>query len=551
MSLSNLRKNIDIIKDTYLLDENTDFLEEWRENRIAALKPFSENAANILSKRTSKEDLRDLFRTNLFMLLAAGCSRNDVMNAWVYERCFEIQKSPNGHLDLWARDHYKSTIITFAKSIQDILITHGRHAKGNECTIGIFSYTRSLAQGFLDQIKREFEENRILQYLFDDVLYANPQRDSARWSSQMGLIVKRETNPKEATVEAWGLVEGQPTSKHFSICVYDDIITHDTVKTMYLTQVANKSWENSLSLCSTGNGVRRYVGTRKNYADTYSLILEREAAIPRIYSPYHQDGKTPVLLTQERIDNLRKSQGEVTFMCEYMQTPLKDSALGFNLDNLMTHNVQSFANINLYCFCDPASSKKKTSDYTAFLVIGIDPNNNILVIDGIRDRLNPSERWQQLYKLHTAYPQIKKIFYEEVGMNNDLFYFKEKMNECGNFFDNKFINLKPLGTKQDRISRLEPIINDKKLFLPEKLPKISVNGNHYDLVKAIVIDELSKFPFPKHDDLLDCLGYTVEKLESSEISGTNQYDAATRIIEITEGKDNHGFKIGTANRYTR
>ena len=32
------------------------------------------------------------------------------------------------------------------------------------------------------------------------------------WSLDGGLVVKRKSNPKEATVEAWGLVDSQPTS---------------------------------------------------------------------------------------------------------------------------------------------------------------------------------------------------------------------------------------------------------------------------------------------------------------------------------------------------
>ena len=545
MFLQGVRKNLDAIQQINKLANSNEWIEQWRQKWIENISIFSLEMGNKLKDCQSNDELRDLFRQDLSMLLLAGCQRRDMINKWCVDRCNEIQSDPNGYLDLWSRDHYKSTIITFGKSIQDILITHGDDSIGDECTIGIFSYTRSLAQGFLDQIKRELEDNEILKSLFSDVLYMEPAKESPRWSSQMGLIVKRQSNPKESTVEAWGLVEGQPTSKHFSICVYDDIITHDTVKTMYLTSVATKSWENSLSLCNK-DGVRRHIGTRKNFADTYSLILEREAATPRLYTPFDEN-EEPVLLSRESLTNLRRSQGEATFMCEYMQQPLKDSALGFSVDNLMRHQITDVSKLNLFIFCDPATSKKKNSDYTAMLVIGLDPESNIIVVDGVRDRLNPSERWKALYSLYIQYPDVKKVYYEEVGMNNDLFYFKEKMNEIGHFFDNKFENLKPIGNKNDRIGRLEPFINNKKLFLPEKLPKMSISGSSYDLVEALVREEIAKFPFPKHDDLLDCLAYCVQRIDAGEIGSIKKDDSMKNLMNVLEGNNRNGLFFRKAN----
>jgi hypothetical protein len=38
----------------------------------------------------------------LWVLLRYGCGRADAHNQWVFDRCCEVQASPNGHLDLWA-----------------------------------------------------------------------------------------------------------------------------------------------------------------------------------------------------------------------------------------------------------------------------------------------------------------------------------------------------------------------------------------------------------------------------------------------------------------
>ena len=156
--------------------------------------------------------------------------RADLERSWLFARCREVQAAPHGHLDLWAREHYKSTIITFGLTIQEILASHGDDPViDDELTFGIFSHTRPIGKAFLRQIKVEFETNQRLKAWFPDILWEDPRKQSLKWSEDEGIIVKRRSNPKEATVEAWGLVDGQPTSKHYRRMVYDDTVTRESV----------------------------------------------------------------------------------------------------------------------------------------------------------------------------------------------------------------------------------------------------------------------------------------------------------------------------------
>ena len=151
----------------------------------------------------------------------------------------------DGYLDLWARGgHYK--IAQFSRSgwtIQDIL-------NNPEITVGIFSHTRPIAKGFLRQLKRELESNETLKAIFPEILYANPKADSPKWSEDEGIIVRRKSNPKEATIEAWGLVDGQPTSKHYKLMLYDDVVTRESVTTPDMINKTTEAWELSSNLTS-------------------------------------------------------------------------------------------------------------------------------------------------------------------------------------------------------------------------------------------------------------------------------------------------------------
>jgi hypothetical protein len=57
----------------------------------------------------------------LFFLLVYILGRKDVNRDWIFARCSEVEAESNGHLDLWGRGHFKSSIITFGLTIQDIL----------------------------------------------------------------------------------------------------------------------------------------------------------------------------------------------------------------------------------------------------------------------------------------------------------------------------------------------------------------------------------------------------------------------------------------------
>ena len=437
-----------------------------------------------------------LGKIDRFFLLVWLCDRGDADRDWLYARCREVEAKPWGHLDLWARLHYKSTIITFAGIIQAIV-------RNPEERISIFSHDNAMAKVFLSQIKSEFEDNRRLKLAYPDVLYSRPERDSPRWSVDAGIIVKRKGNPKEATVEAHGLIDGLPTGSHFTQLYYDDIATEKNVTTPEQIAKLLQGWELSRLLVAE-NSVSAYAGTRYHFADVYRTIVDRGAAVERCY-PATVDGTAdgePVLLTREHLARLRDVElGPFVFSAQMLLNPVADSKQGFLREWLRYWPGGDGKGMNVYVVVDPANEKKKNSDYTAAWVIGLNRDRNYYVLDIVRDRLNLTQRADMLFDLHRKWRPLA-VGYEKYGKDSDIQHFEDRMRRENYRFE--LVELGGQMRKHDRIRRLVPLFQNKRIYLPEVLFRNSDNKNT-DLVKRFVEHEYLAFPVGGHDDMLDAL----------------------------------------------
>ena len=411
---------------------------------------------------------RWLSQHDRYYLLTRTLHATYAVHPWVYARCREVEQDPDGYLDLWAREHFKSTVITYAGSIQLVL-------NDPNITIGIFSHTKPIAKAFLRQIQKEFEGNEDLRALFPDIFWDNPEREAPSWSLDNGITVRRQSNAREATVEAHGLVDGQPTSRHFKLLLYDDVVTRESVSTPEQIVKTTEAWELSDNLGAVG-GVKWHVGTRYSYADTYEAMIKRSAVKVRLY-PATDDGTItgrPVLFPQAVWDRKVRDQGEATISCQMLQNPLAGQQRMFNVEDLQVYEVRP-ETLNVYILVDPARSKKRDSAKTAIAVIGVDYANNKYLLDGFNHRMDLRERWvrtAQMYHRWRRAPGVQhiKVGYEAFGAQADLDYFKERMgtpNEGGHFPIEELLWPRDGdGSKVDRVQRLGPDLRAHKLYVP-------------------------------------------------------------------------------------
>ena len=370
---------------------------------------------------------------------------------------------------------HNSTIITFALTIQDIL-------RDPEITVGIFSHTRPVAKTFLRQIKIELETNELLKRLYDDVLYLQPTKESPKWSEDEGIVVKRSGNPKEATVEGWGLVDGQPTGRHFRLRVYDDVVTRESVTTAEQITKTTLAWELSDNL-GVMEGSARYIGTRYNINDTYSEMIKRGAVIPRLYPATHNgkmDGR-PVFFSEKEWDRRKRTQSRATVAAQLLQNPMADEDATFRIHWLKSYALRP-RTLNVYIMCDPSRGRSATSDNTAISVIGIASSGAKFLIDGCCHRMTLSQRWFHLRRLYLKWSRTRgvqhiAVGYERYGAQSDDEYFQEQMlleskkridDRDKAIFQIAELNWTRDGTesKRDRVERLEPDFRNGRFFLP-------------------------------------------------------------------------------------
>ena len=538
-----------------------DFYQELQSEikwlHSATLKQSIRYYKELINYPTTEEEnkyiVSELGRGDRFFLLTHLLNRVDAVHPWVYDRCREVENSTDDHIDLWSRGHYKSTIITFAGSIQEII-------KDPEITIGIFSHTRPIAKAFLRQIKLEMETNKVLVDVYPDIFWRTPHKDALLWSEEAGITVQRKSNPKEATVESWGLIDGQPTSKHFKLRIYDDVVTRESVTTGEQIMKTTEAWELSLNLSS--RPPRQWIiGTRYHFADTYKTILDRKVVKSRIY-PATVDGTPdgkPVFLSLKEWDKKKKESGPYIVACQLLLNPIAGSEQDFKPEWIRYWEVRPHT-LNVYIMCDPADSKQKYSSNTAMAVIGLDAAHNKYLLDGACHKMNLKERWETLKGFHkkwSAEPGIQGVYvgYEKYGMQSDIQHFEQMMEIENYFFPLEEISWTHDDTKakDDRIKRLVPDLSSWRFFFPydgeetkrqreakergqehlcsKPIKKINQDKKLYNLVEWVLNNEYLLFPATTSKDFLDVMS-RVYDMPDYVIPGVyNEQDTLPQVTE--------------------
>jgi len=177
-----------------------------------------------------------------------------------------------------------------------------------------------------------------------------------------------------------------------------------------------------------------------------------------------------------------------------------------------------------YILVDPASSKKKGSDYTVMVVIGLGADQNYYLLDAARDRLNLTERCAALFRLHRKWRPIA-VGFERYGMLSDIEYVREEQRRQNYRFE--VIELGGKLAKEERIRRMIPIFESGRFYLPTTLWLVTPEGKRVELVTTFIDEEYKPFPVAVHDDFFDA----ISRICDTEIGTVWPHAAAKKVID--------------------
>lgn len=230
----------------------------------------------------------------------------------------------------------------------------------------------------------------------------------------------------------------------------------------------------------------------------------------------------PQRLSRAELDRTRQDMTELNYVGQFLQEPVAIGGGEFK-EEWIQYYAQGACKpttMNICILVDPAGGeelnkkKKKLSDWTAMMVVGLGPDNNYYLLDAIRDRLNPTERVNTLFLLHRKWNELSgkppRVGYERYGMMSDLHYIEEKKRQDAYNFP--LIELGGQIMKEERIRKLIPDLQNGRWYFPQTLIYVDGEGRRFDLVSEIVKSEMATFPRARFDDMIDALSriYTPE-----------------------------------------
>lgn len=446
------------------------------------------------------------------------------------------------------RGFAKSTAITHSYTLGKVLFRESKF-------VVIVSDSEGQASLFLGDIKKELLDNEDLRALFGVKSFFKETETDLIVEFDDGQAFRIIAKGSEQKLRGlkWG-------NKRPDLIICDDMENDELVMNKERRDKFKKWFNSALLPCRSDKGLVRIVGTIL-HAD--SLL---EQLMPRVYAKdtverglkvyslkphswfsmkYRAHNKDWSLLLWEAkksredlqaIREMYKNQGLLdVYSQEYLNNPIDESNTYFRRSDFLAMKEEDWDKPMVhYLTMDLAVTQKTTSDYSVFVIAGIDSEGFIHLKHVVRERLDALEIGETLFALVRAYDVALVVSEKGILVNSLLPALKKKMED-----DNLYFPIELIASTVDKVQRAQAI------RLRSRAGKVKVNkkADWWDKFE----DEIIGFPRAVHDDQVDALslvGQAVQKF----------YEAPTlqeiEEEEYEEMKEQGGFYDEGRNQYT-
>lgn len=430
------------------------------------------------------------------------------------------------------RGHAKSTNFTFKDSLHAVLYAYKHY-------ILILSDSSEQAEGFLDDIKTELEDNANIIMDFGSL------KGDKAWRT--GVILTK-TDIKAEAIGSRKKVRGR---RHRNwrpdLIVLDDIENDENVNTPEQRKKLKNWFDKAVSKAGDTYTDIMYIGTILHYDSLLNNVLQNpryktrkyraviseavntklwdewEGIYTNLFNENHEeDARTfyeaheeemllgAEVLWEEKLSyydlmEIKVSEGTASFNSELQNDPIDPENATFNLEwfdyyepELMDFKSPEFVFVAAN---DPSLGKNKKSDTSSIINLALSTKTGYMyVVDASVERRKPDVIIDDVFEMNRRLKRdYKKGFYKfGVEVVQFQYFFKEVM-AAKSAEEGEYIPIEEIQStvnKMLRIESLQPVIKNKYL---------KFNREHKTLLK-----QLQEFPMGKNDDAPDGLQMAVQ-----------------------------------------
>lgn len=449
-----------------------------------------------------------------------------------YDDYKEISRRDGSHSAIAApRGHAKSTNFTFKDTLHAILYRYKHYAM-------IISDSSEQAEGFLDDIKTELEDNYNIIQDFGEL------KGDKAWRSNV-LITKSDVK-----LEALGSGKKIRGRRHRAwrpdLIVLDDIENDENVQTPEQRRKLSSWFYKAVSKCGDTYTDIMYIGTILHYDSLLSNVLKNpeyetktyqaviseaenkdlweqwESIYTNLFDPDHKKNADTFYEANEKdmlvgtevlwiekwsykaLMQMRITEGIASFNSEMQNNPIDPENSDFNEEwfDYYDDAPPDFSKPNFIIIGanDPSLGKNKKSDTSTIIDVALDLNTGYMYVVGASvEKRKPDVIINDVIETHRRYKRDLSKGYYKFGVETVQFqyFFKDVMAakalEAGEYIPIEEIQSSI--NKVVRIRSLQPYVKNKWIKFSRK---------HKELIR-----QMTEFPMGKNDDAPDALQMVV------------------------------------------